>query len=562
MRDSLLDDLHRIRQVETMLKVYLVEDEFIIREAIRRTIDWKKENFDLVGEAGDGESAYPEILRTQPDILITDIRMPFMDGLELSRLVKKHLPQTKIVILSGFDDFSYAKEAISIGVSEYLLKPVSGDQLLQTLKKLAETIEEEKSRIDYKEVYEAEHAERLALEKNHFIHQVLDGRLSVSEVMEKSSSFGVRLTAALYNVTLVQLLPRNTQDAAKSDIEANVREIEERIVERIDELPQTEVYEQMGGVFCILCMTQGEADLEKFLSEGRTYIKNAVLGHPELNCFIAEGKPVKRISEIQKSYRDASRMFSRRFVQKESAVFSWKDAPAEMHHKEVEDVDLSSFNFEVLDRNLLNTFLLRGTPEDAPTYVTESLETIGAKNLNSTMLRQYIGMDTYISVTAFLKGLGCNQEEITGAVGPMAKADRMTDVKSLTQYMTELLSQAISLRDRSSASQYASIIQGARLYVEKHYGDRDISLSAVADRVGMSPSHFSRIFSQETGQTFVEYLTQYRMSKAREMLLATSKPSSEIALEVGYSDAHYFYYIFKKTQNITPKEFRAKNTRE
>lgn len=120
-----------------MVKVFLVEDESIIRRGIRDNIAWESHGFEFVGEAGDGEYAYPLLLNTKPDILITDIKMPFMDGLELSRLVKKSLPKTRIIILSGYNEFEYAKEAIKIGISDYLLKPVTSVSLLDTLKHVA-----------------------------------------------------------------------------------------------------------------------------------------------------------------------------------------------------------------------------------------------------------------------------------------------------------------------------------------------------------------------------------------------------------------------------------------
>ena len=129
-----------------MIKVFLVEDEAIIRRGIKKNVEWEKNGFEFVGEAGDGEYAYPQILKTEPDILITDIKMPFMDGLELSHLVKKILPNTKIIILSGYNEFEYAKEAITIGISEYLLKPVTAASLTAVLRKVKEEIREEKEK--------------------------------------------------------------------------------------------------------------------------------------------------------------------------------------------------------------------------------------------------------------------------------------------------------------------------------------------------------------------------------------------------------------------------------
>ena len=125
-------------------KIFLVEDEFVIRNGIKNIIEWEKEGYEFVGEASDGELAYPMILKERPDILITDIKMPFMDGLELSRLVRRELPDIKILILSGYNEFDYAKEAIKLGVTDYLLKPISSVRLLEALKEVCQLISQEK----------------------------------------------------------------------------------------------------------------------------------------------------------------------------------------------------------------------------------------------------------------------------------------------------------------------------------------------------------------------------------------------------------------------------------
>ena len=119
-----------------MYKVFLVEDEIVVREGIRDNVNWENSNFIFSGEAPDGEIALPLIQEIKPDILITDIKMPFMDGLELSRIIKKNMPWVRIIILSGHDEFKFAKEAISIGVTEYLLKPISSSDLLKALNKV------------------------------------------------------------------------------------------------------------------------------------------------------------------------------------------------------------------------------------------------------------------------------------------------------------------------------------------------------------------------------------------------------------------------------------------
>lgn len=129
-----------------MLKVFLVEDECVVREGLRDCIDWERYGFEFCGDAPDGELALPQIRKLRPDILITDIKMPFMDGLALSKLVCAELPETRIILISGHNDFEFAQEAIEIGVEQYLLKPVTKTSLLKTLEDVSRKIDEERSR--------------------------------------------------------------------------------------------------------------------------------------------------------------------------------------------------------------------------------------------------------------------------------------------------------------------------------------------------------------------------------------------------------------------------------
>ena len=158
-----------------MLKVFLVEDEFVIREGIKNNIDWKAHGYEFCGEAGDGELAYPMIQKLRPDIVITDIRMPFMDGLELSRLIRKELPDTEIIILSGYQEFEYAKEAIKLGVAQYLSKPINGEELLAELDELSAKIEEKHRAIQIRERYLQE------MEENNLRERKKIGRASCRE---------------------------------------------------------------------------------------------------------------------------------------------------------------------------------------------------------------------------------------------------------------------------------------------------------------------------------------------------------------------------------------------
>lgn len=173
-----------------MIKIFLVEDEMIIRRGIKNSIEWEKEGYQFAGEASDGELALPMILREKPDIVLTDIKMPFMDGLELSRLIRKELPETKILILSGYDEFEYAKEAIRIGITDYLLKPVSSTRLLEALDDVRRKIEQEKEEKALLIQYQKEMQENMEHEKEKFLNVLLNGTMSVGDAIRQAPSTG------------------------------------------------------------------------------------------------------------------------------------------------------------------------------------------------------------------------------------------------------------------------------------------------------------------------------------------------------------------------------------
>lgn len=158
-----------------MLKVFLVEDEVVVREGIKNNIDWAAHGYEFCGEASDGELAFPMIKKMQPDILITDIKMPFMDGLTLSKMVKKEFPWMEIIILTGYQEFEYAKEGIKIGVSRYLSKPISGAELLKEVDAMAEQIREKRLEKEIREKYSQEMEESIEREKKNLFQYLVNG---------------------------------------------------------------------------------------------------------------------------------------------------------------------------------------------------------------------------------------------------------------------------------------------------------------------------------------------------------------------------------------------------
>lgn len=242
-----------------MIKIFLVEDEVVIRNGIKNSINWAEEGYEFVGEASDGELAYPLILKEKPDILITDIKMPFMDGLELSEAVKKELPNIKILILSGYNDFEYAKRAIGIGITDYMLKPVSAEQLLGVIGEVAEVIRKEQEERDLLKKYEADMQENREHDKYEFLTRILTEHLSMTETLEQGKRLEMDLSAQIYNLILFKITSYGEKEDTQSRQMVSVFvDIEEMLQQRKG------VYYFRRGVegWAILCLAENGEELQ------------------------------------------------------------------------------------------------------------------------------------------------------------------------------------------------------------------------------------------------------------------------------------------------------------
>ena len=417
-----------------MTKVFLVDDEIVIREGIRNSFPWKDSEYVLAGEAPDGEIALPMIRDAKPDILITDIRMPFMDGLELCRIVRQQMPWVGIVILSGYDEFEYARQGIQLGVKEYLLKPITAAELKEVLDRVSVALRAERE--------DRERSERLRRRMESgslFVKEKLLSALYSEDAAESDAQnvvvqlagMGVDLSAARYTVI----------DAAFEPVEAGRAAL-------------TELAESSGG--------------SAHVSGSRTGSRVLILGGDD---------------------RDAE----------ERAYAFASSAITELERHGCRAVRLSI-----------------GETVNAPGQILRSMQS--ARHIRHALADQADEAPLIVGVRDF--------GDAAGAGG----------------------AHAVSAR--------------ARLYMSQHFTDSNLMLQDVARAAGMSESRFSTVFAQENGRTFTEYLTGLRLDRAMELLRTTDRRSSQIALDVGYNDAHYFSYLFKKHTGMTPGEYRSRNQNE
>lgn len=537
-----------------MLKVFLVEDEFIVREGIKNNIDWAKEGFIFCGEAADGEIAYKLIQSNKPDIIITDIKMPFMNGLELGRLVKKELPESKIIILSGYEEFSFAQEAVNIGVTEYLLKPVSSVELMKVVKRVGQEIIEERRQKENFERYRQQIEANKDYARSRFLEELLEGRLSTAKILEQGKELGLEMGAEYYQVMLFRF---NNKNPGKADSK-ELLELKKKLVDLNSKYENLIFFnrELEGNVLFIMGRSIEEIDGTriKYIRE----IKDIFSSYPKLAYFGGIGLPVNRLSRIPESYESAALIFVRRFIVDRSTIISSDELLEYMYEEDGSTITADQLG--ELDFKRAEDFLRNGEADEIHSFVNEFLKSISPKSQKSLLFMQYFHMNIHSTVISFLKGIGRIQVlEKKPFIEIEEIKEMLIDVQKVKDYMVEIISIAIEQRDLIRTKPYYRIIEQAKEYIMKNYANQDISLNDVAEYVNISSSHFSTIFSRETGSTFIRYLTDLRMNKAKELLKCTDLLCSEISSEVGYRDPHYFSYLFKKEHNCTPLQYRNMN---
>lgn len=532
-----------------MIKIFLVEDEFVVREGIKKTIDWEAHGYEFCGEAGDGELAYPLIQKLKPDIVITDIKMPFMDGLALSKLIKKEMPWIEIMILSGFEEFEYAKEGIKLGIAQYLTKPINGSDLLREINAVAEKIREKARERAIREKYIKEMKEGFAKERKDLFHYLVTGSKSTAELLELAGRLEIDLSAIWYNILLFKM-----QSAKQGHEEYSNRliEIEKQIAELAESRELLLFHRELEGL-AFLFRADSEEELKEKQKSFIDELEILLADDKDVRYFGGVGVAVNRMSELPQCFETACHVFAHRYFVRESAILRSEEVETPPSAAR-EDFSLDQVDPKNMDRSKIKDFLKMGQKEEVIYFVEEFFKAMGKGALNSTIFRQYVLMDVYFCVAEFLEEINIPRDEIDA---PDVLTESMQSEKSIVTYMAEIIKNALELRENAASNRYRNVLDEVMKYIEKHYAEEELSLNLLASHVNFSPNHLSMIFSQQTGKSFIKYLTEYRMQKAKELLRCTGKRSSEISVEVGYKDAHYFSYLFKKTQGMTPTQYRG-----
>ena len=535
-----------------MLRVFLVEDESIIREMLRDTVPWAQCGYEFVGEAGDGEMALPLIRKQKPDVLITDVRMPFMDGLALSKLVLQEFPRMKIVIISGYDDFEYAQQAIGIGVERYLLKPITKNNLLMVLEEIKEKILGERERNNHLAQFRQQAQDYEQYARRQFFERMVAGQLSPQQICDQGRELDLDLFAQSYTIALVSE-QRERRGNAESCPEPDAR-IRDELATHFLKYPEYVLFRWNLTTYAVLIKgieNRMDQNIRRCMDTVREFYENS--GRDQ-QWHMAVGKPTNRLGGLPACFEEVSRLWAYRHILPSQHILTAEVVNALAgtgSEEDLMDFDVSKVHTSVLAGVLQNAAL-----EEVPSFVDEYIHSMGDA-LKSKPFCQYLMLSARFAATDYVRGLGVDQREYLQKLKYLDMTGRNATEEGLKRYMTDVLLRALEIRDNTTGSQCSTILKQAVAYIDGNFADETISLNRVAREVNISANYLSAVFSQEMGVTFVEYLTGRRMERARELLRNTDKRSGEVAAEVGYKDPHYFSFLFKKTQGCTPRDYRA-----
>lgn len=499
-----------------MIRLFLVEDEKITRDSICNNIDWAANGIHYLGDAPDGELALPQILEKKPDILLCDIKMPFMDGLELSRLVKEQLPQIKIILLSGHSEFDYARQAISLGINEYLLKPVSSVEVLCTVQKVQQLIQAERAAREQQ--LSCSQQDENSRQRMFFIDLCGGYLSSTGDIIEQARKLNFDLSAAQYRV----LVLRPPEGA----------------IEPLPACPSLHpilVYPITENKVVFILQANDETVLHEQEQTVRDYCQTQY-GASDGGYVLVSGPIVHRLTNISKSYIHAVLRL----------------------HERVESSDCPLAPQWVFRREDLLNFLRTGTVEKIEDFWLMHPSQI-QQALQSTIYRNYFYAEIFFTASQFAEEINVPLPKSIPQGTPYNISSIYLDTpENIIQLTCRICHELIRARDSQDSGRYAPVDVRARNYIEKHFQDPQLSVRDVAEGVAVSPNYLSTAFKEKTGKSFSQYLSEVRMEHAKHLLFCTELRTGEIARQVGFSNINYFSVIFKKTTGMTPSQFRTK----
>lgn len=532
-----------------MYKVLLVDDEALIREAISENIQWEEMGFSFMGACENGRQAMEAIEKEQPDLLLTDINMPFMDGMELTKFVYENYPDTKVIIISGFDEFEYAKNAVKYQVLEYILKPITPMEFLETLQRVKKMFDERReSQRDMKKIRSAYVSSLPALQAR-YLHNLLSGTADYSKIIEKQEELQLQLKANCYNTALVEgddLTPFTMQYANVKD-ELALFAIYNIAAEIVAEEKCGITFQNMEEKTVIIFMGENKKTLKEQMGAILQRISKSVEEFLKIPTTIAVGKTVFGVENLADSFGKTQSAMEYKFMLGGNQI---------IEAEEYEEIRNSAKRMDIFEwASRIATAIRTNKESEIVSRTQEFISQIKMSYVNKNRSIVYV-QNLLLSVINLLDMTEELEEQVYSKerafVNEIYDFGNLDEITCSLVEIFNIISKGM-MHQRDSYGRRQALL--ALEYIDEHYADSSVTLNSVCNALAMSTSYFSAVFKNHTGETFIEALTKKRIEKARVLLEQTNKKTYEIAERVGYSDAHYFSITFKKITGKTPTEY-------
>ena len=524
--------------------VMLVDDEEDVIEIIRRKLNWEEMGFCVTASAHNGVEALETAEELQPDVVMTDIKMPYMDGLTLARKLKEQNPKVKIIIFSGFDEFEYAKEAIKLEAEEYLLKPVNADELNGVFARIKQNLDkeiDEEQNIDKLKNY---YIESLPILQENFYTSLLRGQIKPDRIGSLIVGYQIDLKGPYYTTVLLHISSSDVPDDMDSTL-LNVS-VKRLAAEQLSDRWRAKIVTWFTDIVLIAQLENEEEmtaltdDCDRFCRTAKKFSRATVTA--------GIGHVVPIISDLSKSFEGADSAVSYRMMYGTGKAINI--AEIDPH----ENAEIPS-----AEDGMQNVFhrIKTGTTESVDEAVRQLVDSIIQARSTIQQYRLLV-MEMIADIFRFGNNNHLNMEDVFGKNNDVYSEALSIDSPSALVawlYDISIKMQQLIVSERQSSTR--SFVDKAEDYVKDNYADKELTIESICNYLGVSSAYFSTVFKKVTGKTFINYLTEIRMKKAVELLIDQNEKTYIIAEKTGYADPNYFSYVFKKQYGMSPSKYKA-----
>lgn len=531
-------------------KVILADDEQEMLWSIRKKVEWEKYGFEVTGAFLNGRDVLEFLENQEADLVFTDIRMPFMDGITLAREIRKKYPYMKVVIISGYDDFNYAKEAMTLSVTDYILKPINAREMAKVLQRIRESMDEEMAEKKNFFHLKKQYLESLPIIRENLLNRLVMGNAKKESLEKELESCSIELEGnTCWAVALIQIdgIDRQESEEAMDRQLASVY-VKNLIKEKFcEEQSCYAFYNPLGE--CILFGMQEADEMGKMLFHLNDMARESrrVMG---IRIAVGVGKRKEELIKVKESFAEAREALLYRKMTRDGDVIC------------LEDIDTSEPDIILFDEESANKLFLAvrfGEKEDIRHAVNKLRKKLQEMNMRRSSYQAY-RVSVLNALLVFVQQQNIETEEIFGGIPNYLEIlSQYEDADDFLGWFEERCLMLGEYCGQARENKAKDIIGIAKKHMQQEFGNQDIGLEKIAAEVGLTPTYFSSLFKKETGESFVEYLTNIRMEEAMRMLKHTDEKIYVVAQRTGYPEPGYFSHVFKKKYGISPIQCRRQS---